>query len=168
MKRAWAESHAIIERLYDKPGKPPRWETTNLHSPTLLESDADDWIVQRKQLGQYRMISVWHQTIVKKGNQISFNANFQPARSLEFFRACDAATRPVGGIWRRLDWQPTKPGFTGKPARWDDLAEAISFLKTRALAGTYRIITIRRMLRAEQAKDRIKIVKKHASGSKVV
>ncbi len=161
---AWTESHAIIERRYKNAGKPPRWETTALHSPTLLERPADEWIAQHNQLGQYRIISIWHRAKLDKKKRILSDATFNPTRCLEFFRHDAALTQPVGGIWRQIEWRPSKPGFAGTAGRFDDLAEAIAFLHGSASAGEYRIITIRRMIRAESMKDRIKFVKKHSSG----
>jgi ankyrin repeat protein len=160
MERAWAESFALIERRFDRAGELPRWEAVDLHSPTLLERQADAWIVARKQLGLYRMTSLWHAaTITQKGRAI---LQFAPTRVLEFFRGGNPQSAPAGGIWRRIDWEPTRTGFTGKPGRLDDLAEALTYLRERAPLGEYRVITVRRMLRAEQAKERMKIIKKHA------
>jgi hypothetical protein len=164
MKRAWTESHAIIERRYDNAGKSPRWETTGLHSSTLLERQADEWIAQQNQLGQYRIISIWHRARLDKRKRILLDATFKPTRCLEFFRHDAALAQPVGGTWRPVQWQPSKPGFAGKAGRFDDLAEAIAFLRRDASAGEYRIITIRRMTHADYQKGQLKIIKKHMSG----
>ena len=163
MERAWAESFALIERRFDRAGERPRWEAVDLHSPTLREREADEWITRKKQLGLYRMASLWHAVTVTEGGRAILD--FQPTRVLEFFRGGSAIDSPAGGAWRRIDWQPTRTGFTGKPGRTDDLVEALAYLNKSASAGEYRVITVRRMLRAEQAKDRIRIIKKHAGVS---
>src|SRR5206468_4462137 len=163
MERAWAESFALIERRFDRGGDRPRWEAVDLHSPTLREREADEWITRRKQLGLYRMTSIWHAvTVTEAGRAI---LDFQPTRVLEFFRGGSPLDAPAGGAWRRIDWQPTRTGFTRRPGRTDDLVEALAYLSKSAPPGEYRVITVRRMLRAEQAKDRIKIIKKHAGVS---
>ncbi|HEY7086441.1 MAG TPA: ankyrin repeat domain-containing protein [Tepidisphaeraceae bacterium] len=162
MQRAWAESYALIERRYEETGDGPRWEAVGLHSPTLKERDAEEAINRRKQLGQYRMISVWHSALIDGARKLSMRDGFRPTRALEYLPGGDALTQTTGGTWRRVDWRPGNMSLTGKPGRWDDLAEALKFLRDRATEGEYRVITVRRMIRAEQAKGRIKIVKKHA------
>jgi ankyrin repeat protein len=157
MERAWAESLAIIERRFDDAADGPRWEATGVESPTLTEREADAAIIRRRQMGQYRMISIWHASPAAA-------KSFRPTRSLEFLQDGDLSTPITGGTWRRIDWLPSKPTFPGRPGRPDDIAEALAFLHESAPTGDYRVITVRRMLRAEQAAGRVKIVKKHFSG----
>jgi hypothetical protein len=107
------------------------------------------------------MISIWH--VAKTANgRCDFGA-LVPTRSLEFYRDGDATVRATGGRWRRIALlSPTGPAL-GKPGRWEDLAAALRMLRNAA-AGVYRVISVRRMLRAERVKGRIRIVKKHSGG----
>src|SRR6187397_1919629 len=100
------------------------------------------------------MISIWH----------AYTPGFRPTRSIEFLQDGERASDVTGGTWQRIDWLPTAPSFPGQPGRWNDIAEAFAFVQEKAPPGDYRIVTVRRMLRADQAKGRIKIVKKHFSG----
>jgi ankyrin repeat protein len=160
MERGWAESAAIIERHFDDAGDEPRWESTDTHSPTLRERGADAVIEQRGP-GLYRMISIWH--AVKMSNGRYDLGALAPTRSLEFYRGGDTTVRPTGGLWRCLSLpSPTGPSL-GKAGRWEDLAVALRLLRPAA-PGIYRVISVRRMLRAERVKGRLRIVKKHAGG----
>src|SRR5207248_749986 len=136
MERAWAESCALVEQRFEDVGQTPRWEALGVHSPTLLERDADAAIARSRRLGQFRMISIWHAAKIEGSRRAILD--FPPTRSVEFFRDGNVAARPAGGIWRRIDWRPTRTGFTGKPGRTDDLAEALTFLAGRAPGGEYR------------------------------
>ncbi len=152
--RPWTESNALIEKYFQDAGSTPRWESINLEVPKLLERQADEAIRTREKLGLYRMISIWH---------VSNDSSKPPTRALEFFNRGEFGTKPSGGSWRRIDWQPAKIGFSNGPGRTDDLQEAMDFLKKHGRDGVYRVITVRRMLFAKQLKDRIKIGKSHAS-----
>ena len=154
MKRNWSESSAVIEQRFDDLGQDAQWTPTGIGSPTLLEREADDYIQKSDQPGQYRVVSIWHSTA----------SDFEPTRALEFLAGAETGTTPVAGAWRRVDWQPAKVGFASEPSRWDDIAEAITFLHDRA-AGEYRVVTVRRMLDAKRVTGRLKIGKHHFSGS---
>ena len=158
-ERNWAESIAIIERESEEVGDEPRWESTNLLSPTLTEREVDAHIRQLNQPGQYRIISFWHSVRIHNGRRL-FGAA-PPTRSLQFLRGGDASTPPRGGNWRRVLFPVTR-------SRTDpavDLAAALEYLRDRAPDGGYCVITVRRMLRAERAGEKLRIVKKHALGA---
>ena len=154
MKRNWSESSAVIEQRFDDLGQGAQWTPTGIGSPTLLEREADDYIQKSDQPGQYRIVSIWHSTA----------SDFEPTRALEFLAGAATDTIPIAGAWRRVNWQPARVGFASKPGRWDDIAEAITFLHDRA-AGEYRVVTVRRMLDAKRVTGRLKIGKHHVSGS---
>jgi ankyrin repeat protein len=165
MERGWAESGAIIEREFDEPGEQPRWESAGLESHTLREREADDAITRRAQPGLYRMASVWHHISISAPRTIIADASSQPTRSLELLRGGDDVNVPLaGGRWRPIEWKPSVSRGRGKPGRWQDLAEALKFLRDRAEPGRYRIISVRRMLRARSTTSGLKVIKKHAFG----
>jgi ankyrin repeat protein len=163
MKRGWAESDAVIEQHFADTGEGPQWESAGLQSPTMLERDADVRIERLDKLGLYRMISIWHHAKTE-ANRRAF-MDFPPTRSLEFYRDGYFSTKPSGGIWQRIDVPLTWAKPLGRAGRWEDLAEALRWLRHTAPAGEYRVITVRRMLLAKREKAKLKIIKKHAAPS---
>jgi hypothetical protein len=125
MERAWAESFAIIERHFDNTGDGPAWEAVGIASPTLREREVEEAIIRRRQLGLYRMISIWHETSEAKAE------SFHTTRSLEFLRDGERPEDAIGGTWRRIDWLPSRPispanraDGTTSPKRWRFSASA--------------------------------------------
>jgi ankyrin repeat protein len=155
MQRASTESLAIIEKRFDDDGGEPRWEATALYSPTLREAQADELIVGIGDEALYRMIAIWHAT--QRGAA-------PPTRTIERLRGDPlTASPPSGGKWRRIVWRPTRTTWSFRPGPWDDLAEAMRFVQAQHDPDQYRIVTVRRMLRAVRDRGRLKVVKKHAA-----
>ncbi len=151
MQRAWAESIAIIERRTRDGAAGPRWVSVNLRSPTLTERQADEKIIARGAIAQYRMTSIWH---VGRSGQA-------PTRALELLDTSQSNAES----WQAIDWRPTHAKPTWKANRFDDLADAIAHIRQLDRPEEYRVITVRRMLWPKMKAGKLRVIKKHFSGA---